>query len=135
MAGLNVASVMDTLAAAIATSSLVTAAFAYPTESITPGQATVGYPETIEFDMTFGRGADTAVFPVWVLCGYSVDPATRATVSALITNAADIKTSIESYAPAGAYSSVRVTDAAIERVVPPNGSQLVLVRFDCEVVS
>jgi len=135
VAGLDCALVMDALATAAATSSLVTAAFGYPTEALLPGQATVGYPESIEFDLTFGRGADKATFPVWVMCGYVVDPATRATVSALIKNAADIKTVIEAHAPAGAYSSVRVTDAAIERVVPLNGSQLVLVRFDCEVIS
>lgn len=135
MAGLDVADVMDALAAAVEGSSLVSKAFAYPTEAVTPGQATVGYPETIDFDMTFERGADTATFPVWVMCGLTVDPATRATVSDLIKHASDVKAVVESYAQGSAYSSVRVTDARIERVTNLDTTQSVMVRFDMDVIS
>jgi len=136
MGRLKVADTMDALATAVATSSLIDAAFGYPVEAVAPGQATVGYPDPIDFDMTFGRGADRATFPVWVMCGLTVDRATRATVDALIAGSADIKAAIEDHAPAGAYSSVRVTDAAIESApLSTSGLWALSIRFDCEVIS
>ncbi len=135
MAGLDCALVMDALAAAVEGSSLVTRCYAYPTEALRPGEGTVGYPEQVDFDMTFARGADTATFRVWVMCGLTGDPATRAVVSDLIKDAADIKTAIEAYAQGSAYSSVRVMDAAIERVQFADGTQNVMVRLSMDVIS
>ena len=73
---MDVPAVMLGLAAALETVPLPGAgggtlrAFAFPVDQISPPAAVVAFPEgDIEFDTTFARGADRALFQVFVLVG------------------------------------------------------------------
>ena len=134
MGALNVAATMDALATAFASVGVITNAYGYPVEALNPGEACVGYPDPITFDMTFQRGADEATFPVWVMCGLVADAATRTFVSTIIGSASDVKDAVDG-SLSGVVQTCRVTDAAIERVFPAGGNQSIAVRFDVEVIS
>ena len=135
MSGINVAATMDALATAFVGVVGVRKTYAYPLRELRPGDACVGYPTTLDFDQTFGRGMDRVVFPVFVMCGPPHERATRVTVSGLITDgASDVKDVVEGNL-GGVVSSVRVTDCAIELVNYPGDAQVVTARFDCEVLS
>lgn len=136
MSGIDLTTCMDGLAAAFLTVTGVERSFGYPVEDVVPGDAIVGYPESIEFDLTFGRGADKTTFPVWVICGLVQDASTRAFASALIRDTNDIKAAVDG-SDTIAGGTVRITDAAIDRVlVGPTGGQLwhISVRFNAEVI-
>ena len=133
MAKLDMAGVMDAIAAALVSSGSASRAYAYPAAIVQKGQAAVGYPERVEFDMTFGRGLESAVFPVWVLCGLPSEERTRDEVSRLVGSATDVKTALDGNL-GGECSSLRVTDARIESY-DTTGGAFVAVRFDCEVLS
>lgn len=135
MAALNLSAVMDALAAALVAGGVVRHAHAWPTEAIKTGDAVVGYPERVDFDLTFARGADTAVFPVWIICGLPQDKATREAVSALITSAAAVKTVLEAAAPGSAYASLQVTECYPEPYQPIGRPEQMAVRFDVDVIS
>lgn len=132
MGGLNLVTAMDGLAAAFLTATGVTRAFGYPNEDARPGDAIVGYPESVEFDLTFGRGADRVTFPVWVICGESQLTGTRTFVSSLLLGAADIKDQVDG-ASTISGATVRVADASIDRV-ELQGLMHLSVRFNCDVI-
>jgi hypothetical protein len=130
----NLTATMDGIAAALLSAHVVDHAYAWPVESVVPGDGIVGYPTDIDFDLTFGRGADRGVYPVWIMCGFTQDKATRDKVSALIAGATEIKAALDGTL-SGAVDSLRVTGCTIERFQALNGPQYVMVRFDCDVVA
>lgn len=129
MAKLDMATVMDAIAAALVSGGCVDRAYGYPAATVQKRQAAVGYPDSVDFDMTFGRGLEAATFPVWIVCGIDTDEKTRDEVSRLVGSATDVKTAIES-----ALDSVEVDFGGIE-TYETTGGAYVAVRFDCEVLS
>lgn len=133
MGGINLTATMDGLATAFDGVTNSTRAFGYPNEDAQPGDVIVGYPETIELAMTFGRGADKAVFPVWYIGGLSQDKAARDAVSAMLLGSADILDQVDGTL-GGAVQYCAVRTVSFDRVLL-QGSQYLSVRFDCEVVA
>lgn len=95
--------------------------FAYPADKVPAPAAVVGYPESLTFDATMGRGVDTAVFPIFVLIGRVTDKQSRDLLGAYCdgTGARSIKAVIEAREPWVAMASVRV--ASIEFTVATVG--------------
>lgn len=133
MSKLDMAATMDAIAAALVSGGCTAKAYAYPASTVQKRQAAVGYPESVEFDMTFGRGLEAATFPVWLICGYPTEETTRDEVSRLVGSATDVKTALDGNL-GGVVSSLRVTDCRIE-TYETTGGAYVAVRFDCEVLS
>lgn len=65
---MNLADVMDELGTALGTV-VGLRVFPYSASRITPPAAVVGWPETLDYDATMGRGSDRATLPVTVLTG------------------------------------------------------------------
>ena len=134
MAALNLALTMDALAAKVP-AGVAARVYAWPVESVTPPCVVVGYPKTIDFDATFGRGSDTAVFPMWFLAGKVSTKQARDALSAVISGAAGIKATLDGALTVGTTTAdVRITDCTIEEVTVAAVVYLA-ARFDCEVVS
>lgn len=90
--------------------------YAYPTDSITPPAAIVGYPDTYSYDETYGRGMDRiADLPVIVAVGKVSDRATRDNITKYVrgSGATSVKGVIES-GTYTAFDTVRVTGVAFD---------------------
>jgi hypothetical protein len=138
MAQLDLATTMDAIAAALVSGGVVTRAYGWPNAIVGKDQAVVGYPDPVDFDVTFGRGLEHAVIPVHVICGFIGEERTRDKVSALISGVADVKDALDGNL-GGVVSSLRVMDARVETYdATPGGAQptlYVAVRFQCDVLS
>lgn len=108
--------VMDELAAELDTIDGLRV-YAYPADNIPAPAAVVGYPESLTFDTTMGRGVDSAVFPIFVLVGRVTDRNSRDLLGAYCdgTGARSIKAVLQAGKPWVAMSSVRV--ASVEFTV------------------
>jgi hypothetical protein len=133
VSALNVSSVMDAIAARIVAAGVTTRAYAWPTGSIQPPCAIVGYPEELEFDATFGRGSDRAVFPVWMVCGNVSDRSARDVLSGYITGGTGIKDALDGTL-GGAVQTARVTDCQVEKL-PIGAVEYIAAKFMIEVYS
>jgi hypothetical protein len=126
---IDLATVMDAIAAALVSGGTVTKAYGWPHPTVQKGQAVVGYPEDGALGVTFQRGLDTATFPVWIIAGLPGEKSTRDYVSTLIGASDDVKTVIETALP----------QVAVERFRPETyettGGAFMAVRFDCDVLS
>jgi hypothetical protein len=129
MTKLDLAGTMDAIAAALVSGGTVTKAYGWPHPTVQKGQAAVGYPEDGTLGATFGRGLDTATFPVWVIAGLPGEKSTRDYVSDLIDASDDVKTVIEAAMPSVAISPFRI------ETYETTGGAFIAVRFDCEVLS
>lgn len=127
------AAVMDALAARILAAGVTTRAHAWPVGAVQPPCAIVGYPEEIEFDATFGRGSDRAVFPVWMVCGNVSDRTARDVLSGYITGATGIKDALDGNL-GGVVQTARVTDCQIEKTTI-GAVEYIAARFQIEVFS
>jgi hypothetical protein len=108
--------------------------FAYPPDSITPPAAIVAYPEEIQFDATYDRGADTLALPVIVAVGKVHDRNTRDLVDAYCagTGAKSVKAVVE----AGTYTAfdtVRVDRAELDVVTIGSADYLAAI-FDLDII-
>jgi hypothetical protein len=54
LGGFDLAATMDAIAAAMVSAGAATRAYGYPSAIVQRGQAVVGYPESLDFDQTFG---------------------------------------------------------------------------------
>lgn len=111
---MNVSDIYDELATALATISGLRV-FPYWAERITPPAAVIGWPETIVFDKTFGRGSDALELPVYVLVG-KVDARSSQTQLAAYLDGAG-SASVKAALDGGTYTacdSVTVTQARVE---------------------
>lgn len=92
----------------------------YAADAANPPAAIVSLPETVEYDVVAGRGADRVVIPVTVLVGKVSDRAARDNLSQYVagTGAQSIKSAVEGTDPTlgGVCHSVRVTDARVDVV-------------------
>ena len=104
--------VMDELAAELDTIAGLRV-YAFPADNVPAPAAIVGYPETLTFDTTMGRGVDTAVFPIFLLVGRVTDRTSRDLLGAYCdgTGSSSIKAVLQSGKPWTAMSSVRVASA------------------------
>jgi hypothetical protein len=133
MGAINLAGVMDALAARLVTADVTERAYAWPADNVQPPCAVIGYPEDIEFDATFGRGSDVAVFPVWFLVGKVSERTARDRLSAIVTGATGIKNALD-----GGYPSY-IQTARVQNCRPAPvtvaGVEYLAARFDVEVYS
>jgi len=130
---MNVGVVADQLAARLGTIAGLRV-FAYPPDSLQPPAAVVGYPETISYDETYGRGSDRLTLPVVVVDGKVSDRATRTRLAAYAdgTGAKSVKAVVES-GTYTAFDTVRVAAAEFD-VVAIAGTDYMACLFDLEIV-
>lgn len=112
---MNLSLVMTAIADTIRDGGVMERVYDWPSESITVPAALVGYPESMTFDITFGRGADQATFPVWLVVGRASDRNSRDALSALIKDATGIKGVLDGDL-GGAVQSARLTELTVETV-------------------
>ncbi len=129
MAGIDIKATNIALASALETAGLVTKAHYWPVESVAPGEAIVGYPSELNLTTTFGRGSDSAVIPVWFICGLPGDEATLTLVSNLVIASTNVVNTLE----AAVTGSVHVAFGAFEPVTIGQLDRLAL-RFDVELM-
>jgi hypothetical protein len=134
MSAIDMAGTMDALAAKVPTTAAYRV-FAWPVEDVTPPCVVVGYPTSIDFDLTMDRGSDMAVFPVWYVVGKVAGKQARDALSAIITGAAGIKNALDGPLTVGSSTAdVRVTDCTPETITVAAVPYLA-ARFDCEVIT
>lgn len=114
---MNVAAVMDELAAELDTIAGLRV-FAYPPDKIDPPAAIIGYPETITYDTSMGRGTDMIEFPIFVMVGRLTDRTARDKLAPYLagSGSASIKGVLRAALPFVAMASVNVVSATIEVV-------------------
>jgi hypothetical protein len=100
--------VMDDLGAALGTITGLRV-FPYWADKIVPPAAIVGFPESIDYDETMGRGADHLQLPVIVVVARRDGRSSRPRLTKYVagTGTDSVKAAIEAYA-ATAYHSARV---------------------------
>lgn len=133
MAAIVLSTVMDAIATEISDAGIMDRVYAWPSDGVTVPCAVVGYPTAIDFDTTFGRGSDRAVFPVYVLVGRVADQNTRDVLSGIVTGATGIKDALDGTL-GGAVQSARVTDMKVEAVTV-QGVEFLSATFELEVFS
>jgi len=103
--------VMDDLAAALETIPKLRA-HPYWADRITPPAAVVGWPDPLDYDATYARGADTAELPVIVLAGKVDARSARDTLARYADGSGEysVKAAIEAH-NACSYDTARVTRA------------------------
>jgi len=121
---------MDGLAGLVETANLAENVYAWPAESVTPPCAVVGYPSDITFDLTFNRGGDQWVFPLWFVVGKSSSPDSRDALSDVLSDAVSIKSTLDGLQT---FGDVRVTDAKIAEITIA-AVTYIAAQFDCEVL-
>ncbi|MEZ5411035.1 MAG: hypothetical protein R2761_23595 [Acidimicrobiales bacterium] len=106
-----VADVMDELGDALDTIDGLRV-FRYPPENVQAPAAVVAYPESIEYDVTYGRGVDTLTIPVIIVVGKVSDRASAKQLAAYMdgSGALSVKAVIEG-ATYTAFDIVQVTSA------------------------
>jgi hypothetical protein len=105
--------------------------YPFPPLSVTVPCVVVGYPDSIDYDETFQRGADKFVLPVWFLVGQAGTLEVRNAVFDVLTDVASIK---GLYDGNHSFGATRVTDAVIDEVEV--GSLTYLgAKFSVEVIS
>lgn len=128
-----IADVMDELGAALDT---ITGLNVYPfwADRIAPPAAVVAWPDPYNFDSTFQRGADTAVFPVSILVGKVDARSARNELSRYAdgSGSASVKAVLES-AVYTAVDSVRVQSAEFG-VTTVNGVDYLTAIFQVETI-
>lgn len=130
---MNVAAVMDEIAVELDTISGLRV-FAYPPDKIDPPAAIVGYPETVTYDVSMGRGTDMIVFPIFVMVGRLTDRTARDKLAPFLagSGASSIKGVLRAAAPYVAMASLRVASATIE-VVTMAGLEYLTAVFTVNV--
>lgn len=133
MSALNLSATMDAIAQRILAAGVTAKSYGWPVDSATSGSAIVGYPESIDFDQTFGRGSDKAVFPVWIIMGNVSDRTARDALSLLITGAQGIKDALDGTL-GGAVQICQVTNCEISEIVV-GGVSYLSAKFSLEIYS
>lgn len=96
MGAINLAATMDALAEALIQGNVTSRAYAWPVESVNAPCAVVGYPtEPIDFSVTFQRGSDRVIIPIYFLVGRTSDRTARNQISEIVGGSADIVNAID----------------------------------------
>lgn len=130
---LDIATIMDGMAAALDTIAGLRT-WAWPPGKITPPAAIVAYPQTINYDATYGRGADTMIIQVVVLAGPPTERQTRDVLAGYLngSGAASVKEALEA-AAIDTVDSLRV--ASVDSDVYEQGAAKYLAAiFDIEII-
>jgi hypothetical protein len=129
----NLGAIMDAIAARIdAIPGLTVRTYPWPAAEVNPPAAVVGYPESVTFDMVYGRGADRADIPVYFVTGRVQEKSARDRLSAVIAGAQGVKEALDGDLN-GTVDSCRVRDADVVPV-QIGGVDYVAVKFTAEVI-
>ena len=126
--GFVLKTVMDAIATACTTASIVTNAYGWPVESVSAPAVIVGYPTATEYDVTFGNGAMKATFPVFLIAGPAMDKNSRDVLSGQVL---PMKAALDG-SLSGTVHTLRVMDVTFDRVVM-NDIAYAAARFTVEV--
>ena len=113
---MDLADVMEEVAAKLGTIDGLRV-FAYPPGDVPPPAAIVSYPETYDFDATYGRGMDRMSLPVVVVVGKPTDRSTRDRLAKYCNGSGPA--SVKAVVERGTYSAcdtVRVTSIEFDPV-------------------
>lgn len=105
---------------------------------INPPVAVVGFPEDIDFDLTYGRGADTWTIPIQVLVSRASERAGGDLLETYLdsTGASSVKTAIESDPDlGGVVDSIRVVRARRPGKYVIDDVEYLGVEFVVEVIA
>jgi len=109
----------------------------YPADAASPPAAIVALPDTVEYDVVAGRGADRVIIPVTILVGKVSERAARDRLAQYVsgTGAASVKEAIEGNGATlnGAAQTVRVQTARVD-VVTIGAVEYLGASFDVEVI-
>lgn len=131
---MNLANIMDAIANALIDAQVVATVYSWPTDNANVPCAVVAYPiDPIDFDMTFQRGSDRLVIPVYFLVGRASDRTARDQVSAVIDGAGSIKVAIDGDL-GSVVQTARVMACQIQEFTLAGVSHLA-ARFDIEIYS
>lgn len=131
MPGVDLAAVMDEIAARVAVTGLFEdRVYAWPKSAITAPAFLVGYPPQIDMDASMGRGADRMSVPCWAVCGAADDLSARDVLSGLLL---EIKDALDG--ESDAWQTARAGAITVEVNVYPDGTELLEARFDVDVVT
>lgn len=105
----------------------------FPPDAIYPPAAVVDYPESITYDVTYGRGVDRMTVPIVVLVGRVSDRSSREQLAAYCdgSGASSIKAVLE----AGTYTAfgaIRVQSVEFDSYTW-NGVDYAAALFTCDV--
>lgn len=131
---MDLAAVMDALAARLGTIAGLRV-HAYPPTSLTPPAAVVSYPDTYDYDETYGRGSDRMTLPVVVVVGKVSDRSARDQLGAYLNGSGDrsVKAVLESESVTyAAFDSVTVKSAEID-VVTIGGTDYLAATLNLDV--
>ena len=136
---MDMAAVMDALAGVTWTATPApTYRHAWPASTVVPPAWVVGYPEDLDYDVSFGANYVTATFPCWFVVGKADEKSARDRLSAVISGATSIKNAIEGTATlkgggTPVAQTTRVTSCR-PTTIPVGGIELLAARFDVEVI-
>jgi hypothetical protein len=117
--------VMDGLAGLITMPNV----YAWPAESVSVPCAIIGYPETYEFDLTYGR-TDRCVIPVWLVVGKTASPTSRNSLSDALSGVLSLKEALDG---PQTFGDVRCTDAEV-RELSIAGVNYIALKISAEVI-
>lgn len=130
---MNIANVMDQLGAAVDTIAGVRV-FPYWADKVTPPAAVVGWPEPLQYDSTFARGADRATFPITLIVGKVDVRSARNDLSRFLdgSGAASVKAAVDGHVTA-AWQSVRVQSVEVA-VITISSTDYLGAEFQVDVI-
>lgn len=136
MGTLDLSAVMDALAESMSSITGLKV-YSWPNAAATPPSGIIMFPERIDFDATYQRGSDSAVFKVNLIAGSGIDKNARDRLSEYIGQAKDIKTAIESDPTLGGEVQVaKVTDCQIVTLqLVDGGSVMLAAQFSIQIFS
>lgn len=133
---MNIADMMDALAARLADVPGMAGASAHPVDNVPASPwAVVSYPDQYTFDATYDRGHDDLSLPVILVVGRPKDAAgVRELLTGFMAGTGDtsIKQALEAEPLPDGVDSVRVMSAEVERV-EIGGTPYITAVFDVEI--
>lgn len=139
MSTINLAAIMDAIAARAVAGNVVSAgsAFGWPINNVTPPAVVVGYPTDIRPNTTFKGASHELVIPVWFIAGAAVDLSSRNAISAALDGATGLRAALEGGGGnlGGTVSDILTEDGKIVYWSAQDGTEYVALRFDIEVLA
>jgi hypothetical protein len=131
---MDLAAIMDAIADALGSITGLRA-YGWPLESIAPPAVIVGYPESIDYDYTFGGTKTEATFPAWLVVGRVSDRTARDTLSSYLSvgGASELKAELDGDL-GGACDTARVVNAAPD-YIDLAGVPYLAARLDIHVIA
>lgn len=136
---LRLKAINQAIATALEEREVATKAWPEPRELADTGDAIVGYPTSIEFDVTFQRGADRAVIPIWIVAGLVGEEGTLDELDRLLGDGQQaVKAALETGEYGGldeVISALTIRTGGVDQVLVEGGLRYAAARFDAEVVT